>query len=108
MNRRNFLTSILAAGIAPAIVRAESLMVLPRKIILPRSNVIAFGDIEYDGFFTPEYHALHMFSDGTMQRGLPEDCRVIRPNTGLYCIDWQGDNKDIVSVLVTPTFNNKS
>lgn len=31
MNRRNFLLGCLAAGIAPAIVRAESLMKLPRQ-----------------------------------------------------------------------------
>lgn len=46
MNRRGFLQSILAAGVMPAIVRAESLMtcagfVIPSKeIILPGAQLI--------------------------------------------------------------------
>jgi hypothetical protein len=36
MNRRGFIGSILAACAAPAIVRAESLMILPsRKLLVP-------------------------------------------------------------------------
>lgn len=34
MNRRGFLGAILAAGIAPAIVRVESLMVARNRIVL--------------------------------------------------------------------------
>jgi len=39
MNRRGFLGAILAAGVAPAIVRAESLM----KIVVPRQELILPG-----------------------------------------------------------------
>lgn len=38
MNRRGFLKAILAAGIAPAIVKAENIMrIQPQKIITPES-----------------------------------------------------------------------
>ena len=41
MNRRSFLSSILAAGVAPAIVRADALMrVVPREaVLLPAGRV---------------------------------------------------------------------
>src|SRR5574343_716145 len=44
MNRRGFLTSILALGAAPAIVRAANLM----KVVTP-SGIVAYG-----GLITPE------------------------------------------------------
>ena len=45
MDRRSFLGVILAAAVAPAVVRAESIMRV-RPIVLP-------GDVEFE-FFTPE------------------------------------------------------
>ena len=54
MNRRGFLTSILALGAAPAIVKASSLMKvqeiwLPENNIISQSGIILYGDgINYD------------------------------------------------------------
>lgn len=41
MNRRGFLGAILAAGVAPAIVRVESLMRLPSVIIPTDAEITA-------------------------------------------------------------------
>ena len=43
MNRRSFLGAILAAGAAPAIVRADSLM---RVVVRPDSGLITYGWVE--------------------------------------------------------------
>lgn len=42
MNRRGFLQSILIAGVAPAIVRAESLMAV-RGLLIPAKEIILPG-----------------------------------------------------------------
>ena len=56
MNRRSFLGSILAAAVAPAIVRADSLMrIVPRETVLIDpwfDNVKMLG--HFDGDFTIE------------------------------------------------------
>lgn len=40
MNRRDFMKGILAAGMAPAIVRAESLMPINSRILVPDKKLI--------------------------------------------------------------------
>ena len=55
MNRRGFLGSILALGVAPAIVRADSLMrVVPREMVM----LTAGWDLGWSGrpSFTPYSH----------------------------------------------------
>lgn len=49
MNRRGFLGAILAAGVAPAIVRAESLMCCS-GIVLPSVKPLVYGG----GLLSPE------------------------------------------------------
>lgn len=44
MNRRGFLGAILAAGVAPAIVRASSLMVVHNRIVVPEWGPINLYD----------------------------------------------------------------
>ena len=48
MNRRGFLAGILAAGMAPAVVRAASLM----KVISPTGLVATAFDYSFDDDFT--------------------------------------------------------
>ena len=49
MNRRGFLSSILAAGIAPAFVKAEILMPVRKVVWTPPRQIelIQFGDVVY-------------------------------------------------------------
>lgn len=50
MNRRGFLGAILAAGIAPAIVRPGSLMrVNVRRLIVPSAEVWTVADVQGTG-----------------------------------------------------------
>ena len=45
MNRRGFIGSILALGVAPAIVRADSLMrVVPRDLYVAEAPAVAVGN----------------------------------------------------------------
>lgn len=58
MNRRGFLTGILALGAAPAIVRAESLMKIwtpPKELILPTLD-ITIDNIVAGGVYKFSYH----------------------------------------------------
>lgn len=55
MNRRRFIGSILAAGVAPAIVRADSLM-----RIVPRENVLLMP--VYDGILTNPSEVVSAFA----------------------------------------------
>lgn len=50
MNRRGFMGSILALGVAPAIVRADSLMrIVPRETIILGPGTILRADLFRDG-----------------------------------------------------------
>ncbi len=51
MNRRGFLGTILAAAVAPAIVRADSLM-----RVIPREASILFGDYDVEVVAGPAYY----------------------------------------------------
>lgn len=68
MERRNFLAGILAAGMAPAIVRAESLM----RIVVPKIYMpdYAFGT----GDFT--YEAASLFSQ--QYRDALANCDIVK------------------------------
>jgi len=47
MKRRSFLASMLAVGVAPAVVKASSLMaVRPSGILAPDTDIILFPDFE--------------------------------------------------------------
>jgi hypothetical protein len=56
--RRSFLGSIFAAGMAPAIVRSDSIMkIVTPKLWLPRSALLVdphgqFGCVSYQGWVT--------------------------------------------------------
>jgi len=98
MNRRSFMSSILALGVAPAIVRADSLMrIVPREtLILPtldlhisgRSNLLCsiVGDILNRSGFDPSMYDLSaldqpitgfiMDPSRTISETLTDVCRV--------------------------------
>lgn len=64
MNRRGFLgglAGILAAGTMPAIVRVESLMILPksRAIIVPKNNLLTISMITSKALEILESQLLH-------------------------------------------------
>ena len=88
ITRRSFLGLILASGVAPAIVRASSLMRLPPpRIILP-------GD---DG-----YNAIYFRPDGTMEKGLPSGYSVRRHDVGLYTVTMDSAADPNYAVIITP------
>ena len=66
MNRRGFLAGILAAGMAPAVVRAASLMkvVSQTRLIMPAP----FGF--HDNFARAVKHFDHILTDDPFLRGL--------------------------------------
>ncbi len=70
MNRRGFLTGILALGMAPAIVRADSLM-----RIIPREAVLLTGKIGYFECttFTYSRNELGEIIEHTRRAHLPSD-----------------------------------
>lgn len=77
MNRRRFLQAILATGIAPAIVRAESLM----KIVIPSTKEVAWfnGEIgKYEGVTFIENNnvwAINSFGGYIYSQKLSEELR---------------------------------
>ena len=108
MNRRSFLVSILAAGIAPAIIKPEHLMVLPRRI--RRNQIVAVADFTVSdwGEYPParDYDAMwfRVAADGTTESGpgVPDGCRVVKPRDteGIYLIERGRPATE--AVIVTP------
>lgn len=69
MNRRGFLGSILALGVAPAIVRADSLMrVVPRN-----TGIIGLRDLSGNG-----RHLFYATFDGPTSRLVQPELMVLR------------------------------
>lgn len=84
MNRRGFLKAILAAAVAPAVVRAESLM----RVVSPKlaASFILYGDGIHDD--TIAINALLagklvMTAAGVI---IPQDQRVVRLPAGDYSV----------------------
>src|SRR5574343_1126621 len=84
MNRRHFLGSILALGVAPAIVRADSLMrIVPRFGLRPDGSILFDGTAGYlrtADFAITEPQTIYLLSRQT---------RWFRPDTMVF----DGDGK---------------
>ena len=86
MNRRSFISSILAAGAAPAIVRAESLMKLGKcGLLVPYSAILTYSSFisptatkiidavdiyqsDYGDYPTPDIYPSYCTDIGELQR----------------------------------------
>lgn len=71
MDKRGFLTSILALGSAPAIVRAESLM----KLVVPKQEIILPPDYTVEGYIDSFSHVAVVRKQGkilTYINGVPQ------------------------------------
>ena len=82
MNRRGFLSALLAAGAAPAIVRAESLMkiVVPEKKILVPNQNLTWHEAEWQ--YEPGQFNGH---DWVMVEGGPRfDRHIVLPVAAAY------------------------
>lgn len=55
--RRGFLHAILAAGMAPAVVKASSLM----RIVVPSTTILRPGDAGYTDTFCELEHSMPLF-----------------------------------------------
>lgn len=86
MNRRGFLAAMLAAGVAPAVVRAQSLMKL---VPLSDSGIVGLEWAEIDlGIATPM--TLTEIINKTLRERAPEIAATIqRQNALLRVIDYR-------------------
>jgi hypothetical protein len=55
VSRRSFLAAVLASAAAPAIVRAEILMVRPRRLFVPNAALI---DTRYDAWMHQQLRSI--------------------------------------------------
>ena len=99
MQRRSFLTSILALGAAPAIVKADSLMrIVPPKLMVPGrgfviSQVMSFpppGDVMIE--FDYGQGEIYRWTSGVREQ---MEGRVLRPSADgrLYSSHPKGDRE---------------
>lgn len=80
MNRRSFMQSILALGMAPAVVRAESLM---RTFVRRESGLVVPEWVTGDrlGFALDRTGPMFLYKNGVLLGGQPI------PPTGIYWTD---------------------
>ncbi len=83
MNRRSFIQSILAAGVAPAFVKAEILMPV-RSLILPPQKIV----VQASGIITQNTAILEVIRSWTVSHGSPAHKEAI--SEGLVEIRRQG------------------
>ncbi len=98
MNRRRFLQGILATALAPAIVRAESLMpILTPKLILPPQGEYVSYLFGEGNFFDIITYTGNGWSN-TIKHNLPCQPRFILTKRRDAYSDWVVDKTDTTSL----------